>query len=666
MAKNSSLTEKQRTEIVQQALAEIEIARTYKEGFIPAWHKNENMYYGKKEHAINVGDNRTGSQNNRESRANVELGKMQSFVHTVLSKIDTPLTFKYLKGSTADYKKAHLLNSLKDRDAHIGDWDWKDLVGKQQAVLYTRAIYCYSAGSPYRSYLENVDVYDFLIDPNAGGLDLDNAYHLGRWGVKKNKGQLEAGVKSGLYNKKEVAKLLTGSGDYGSSTTKEDINKENRFNNQASAGTRKKENKNIYVFWEWYTTYEGKRYYLLLQETGGTAIRIERLTDLFPEDEQVGDAMWPFWSWACFPNLTEFWSPSYADYVREIFMAQSATINQMLDNAERINKPQRAVNIDALEDVTDLVYRRNGVVRFKNGYDIKQAFQIVETPQIDTPLRVYDKLESIQSIESGVTADARGASEEERVGIYEGNLAQVADRFGLLNKSYSQGYRRFAKLYYYGVMQHLSKKVAIQILGPKGYEKTVFVNRKDLKPKVDYAVMVEASTAEMQTDATDRRNKIIFLGKYHGSQVVNQRVLFETEAEILGLDKEHVRALLDLEGEGTSEVLSEADRDIVDLLNKKYIEPNLVANTAYANRILEYMKDHREDMSEDQWMMFADYMERIEPLMIQNMGSQAVKKEGEMLDQQIAQGGGGEEGIPHPVVPPGDLSPNENTSRDIY
>jgi hypothetical protein len=562
---------------------------------------------------------------------------MKSFVRSILAKIDSPLSFEYARGSIADLKKAQLLNALKERDANLGDWDQKDLAGKLQLVLYDRAIFSYYADSyeGYCSHLENVDVYDFLIDPSGGGLDIDNALYLGRFGVRKNKQELREGMKKGYYIRTEVENLLKGAGDVASTTSQEDVNKENRYSYIGSPANRTITDTNIYKFWEWYTTYEGERYYLLLQETGGCAVRIEKLTDIFREDKKLGDAPWPFWTYASIIDLTEFWTPSYADGVREVFMAQYVSINQMLDNAERINKPQKKVDISKVENTADLVYRRNGIIRFKPGTNVNEAFQIVETPSIDTPLAVYDKLEQIQQIESGVTNASKGDADEDKVGIYEGNQANVADNYGLLNKSYSYGYKRFAKLYWYGIEDHLTKKVAVKILGPQGLEKTVFVGRRDVKPQADYEVLIKSNNAEAEADIADKRNKITLLQGYRGNPIVNQKVLFEKEAEILGFTSDDIRSMLDTENTGTAEVIAEAERDIEEILDGKIIEPNPIATTAYAEHFKEYMQDHQEDMTEDQWLMFVDYVERLEPVIIRNMGSQM---HNEMMKMQTQQG----------------------------
>ncbi len=654
----SKINKTTRDKIVSQALREIDFARSYKQGAITRWQKNEDMFYGKKLGMERSDSRNQGTQAQLEARANVDLGKMKSFVRSLLSKIDSPLSFEYQRGSIADLKKAMLLNALKERDADVGDWDEKDLAAKLQLVLYDRAIFAYHADSygGYCSYLENVDVYDFLIDPSGGGLDMDRAMYLGRYGIKKNKYELKEGVKAGIYLKEETNLLIAGAGAP-DAMNQEEINKENRYSYIGSPANRTINNPDIYNFWEWCTTYEGVRYYLLLSEQGKRAVRCEELTELFRKDKKLGDAMWPFWSYASLIDLTEFWTPSYADGVREIFLAQTVTINQMLDNAEAINKPQRKVDTSSIESLADLVYKRNGIIRFKAGVDVNKAFQIVETPSITTPLNVYDKLEQIQQIESGVTSGVKGDAEEDKVGIYEGNIAQAADQFSLLNKSYTKGYKRFAKLYWYGVEDHLTTKVAVKILGPKGLEKTVFVGRRDLKPQAEYRILVKSSDSEARADNTDKRNKIQFLSAYRANPIVNQKKLFEMEADIVGMDSDTVRALLDVQDTGTALIISEAERDIESILDGKVIEPNMNANIAYANHFIEYMKDHQEDMSDDTFVLMKDYLERCEPVIINNMGS--------MLMNQMGKTGGIAGGQPVDVQNPNpEVLPEEVATQD--
>lgn len=601
------IRKEKRDAIVAQALNELDFARRHKQGKVKNWQKNEDLYYGKK-------------ASTETSRANVDLGRMQEFVHTLLSKIDNPLTFKFVKRKDSQLKRVERLNSLRNFDAQRDYWDIKDIVGKKQAILYGRAIYAYYADSAdgYKPHLEPVDVYDFLVDPAAGGIDLERGNFMGHYGVFKSKEDLKQGAKDGLYISTEVQNLIE-SGGNADRSSQEETNKRNRTYAQPAQDAQKEmSNKGKFAFWQWVTTYEGERYYLLLNEDGGVAVRCELLKDLFANN------LWPYWTWAAFPDLTEFWTPSYADYVREIFMAQSVSINQMLDNAEQINKPQKVVDVTAIEDMAQLKYRKDGLIHARG--DATRAVQVLNTPSIQTPIEVFNVLESIQEKASGVTADSKGVSDEEKVGIYEGNVANAQDRFGYLNKSYSFGYQRFAQLYENGVREHLVKKVAIDILGPTGVEVDE-VSRKDLFRKNEtYSVIVEDSNAENALTSAEKRIKMQFLVNNKMNPALNQKKLVEMEGKLVGYTDEELRQLMDVSEFGDAELMSEAERDIESILDGKQVKPNRHANTAYKQRFVDWLSDHEEDVDDETFARFALYIRSLDPIIMSNTLRQAQER----------------------------------------
>ena len=604
--------------IAAQSINEIDIARTYKNGKVKSWQSNESMYYGVKE-------------TSEDSRANISLGRMQEFVHTLLSKIDNPLVFKFTKRKPSQLSRVELLNSLRRFDADRNFWDLKDIVGKKQGIIYGRAVYAYYASSDegYQSNLENVDVYDFLIDPACGGIDIENAFFMGRWGVVKTIKQLKDGVKNKIYNKEAVSRLIE-SGGNSTEENQEETNKRSRSYDQETIGDKENNNHNKFKLWEWFTTYEGERYYILM-DNSGQWIRCEKLSDMFSND------MWPFWTWAAFPDLTEFWTPSYCDYARDLFLAQDASIGQMLDNADAINKPMRAVDVSAIDDVTKLKYRKDGIIPVKKGVDINRAYQTIITPSINTPIQVFEILEGIQEKASGVTAQAKGTSDEKgKVGIYQGNEAAMADRFGLLNKSYSFGYKRFAKLYENGVKDHLIKKIAIEILGPNGVE-VKQISKRDLYKKGDeYGITVEASNAEMMASKQDRNEKLAFLASEVNNPMINKKKSFEMRALISGLSEEDVRQLLDTNSYGNEKLMSEADRDLESLLMGEVIEINDAANNQYKQRMVDYLRDHKEDINDRQFFAISAYIDSLEDVIFRNEARKLVNEQSqEMLNPEL-------------------------------
>lgn len=611
-----------RDKIVAQILDEISFARRYKQGKITNWQKNEDLYYGNK-------------KKTDESRANVDLGQMQEYVHTLLSKIDSTLTFKYSKKKESQVKRVARLNALKDYDADRDDWDIKDLAGKKQAIIYGRAIYSYAAQSydTYKPQLENVDVYDFLVDPSAGGIDLEKARFMGRYGVVKDRYELK-NSKGYLIN--EVKELLSGTGN-NTERPQEEINKQNRvYANKHDKAQKELQDTDKFKFWEWYTLYEGVRYYALVSETGAKAIKICPLSDLFGSD------LWPFWSYAAYQDLTEFWTPSPCDYVRELIMAQAVSINQMLDNAERVNKPQRMVDVSAIQNLAELKYRRDGYIKVTPG-TTASALKIVETPSINTPLEVFRQLEQIKQTASGVTAGALGVAETDgRATIYEGNQQNVADRFGLFNKSYSFGYKRFALLYRHGVDEHLTKKISIDIIGPDGIEQEK-ISRSDIFRKNDnFGVLVEASNAALSLSDAKKRTQMAYYSSLLGRpELANQKVIIEELGEVAGVKPEKIRQLLELEMYGDSAIMSEAERDIEDILDGKVLQPNRRANAAYQQRFLDSMLDHDEDMDMEAKRRMVLYMDSLEEMIMSNTVREAREQaQKELAGQQGATGTG--------------------------
>lgn len=606
-----------REKIVAQAINNMSFARRHKQGKIKTWQKNEDLYYGRKEKT-------------NESRANVDLGQMQEHVHTLLSKIDSPLTFKFVKRKEAQLKRVNRLNALKDYDADRDFWDMKDIVGKKQCILYGRAIYSYAASSNngYQPHLENVDVYDFLVDPSAGGTDLENARFLGRYGVVKDRAELKADKS---YIKTEVDELLQGDGN-NTEVNQEKRNQDNRVTaNKHWSSQKESDDKDKFVFWEWYETYNGERYYLLMSDSGN-AIRVEKLSDLFESN------LWPFWTFAAYPDLTEFWTPSPADYVREIIMAQSVTINQMLDNAERVNRPQRMVDTSAIENLAELKYRKDGWIKTRPG-TTASAVKTLEVPSIDTPLKVFDTLETIKQAASGVTAGAKGVEDVEgRATIYEGNQANVADRFGLFNKSYSFGYKRFGKLYELGVREHLTKKVSVDILGPDGIE-VEQIGRRDIFRKNDeFALMTEQSNAELALSEQKKRSLGAFYSALLGqADLANQKVVIEQLGKVAGASEEELRQLQDIENHGNATVMSEAERDIEDILDGKYIKPNRLANAAYKQRFVDFMMDHEEDMDAEQIERMLRYIRSLDEIIVTN--TQRAAREQAQKELELQNGG---------------------------
>lgn len=629
-----------RDAITAQALNEIAFARDAKRPKLENWWKNEDLYYSKK---IKYSD----------ERANVNLNEAQGFVNTFLARINTPYNFKFAKGEEADLQAAELTNALKDKDSKIGEWNFKAMLARVQLIIYGRYIFEYHAESSngYKSVLTPVDVYQFLIDPSCGGLDMEKAFFMGRGGIVRSKSDLKKGIKSGKYLRDETNELINGTGNL-ASETQEDRDASNRWVALVSK-TKVIDRTDQWKFWEWYTTYEGERYYVLLTEDGGKAIRVEKLTDIFASGK------YPFFSAAAHPDLTEFWTPSPLDGVREAIMAKAVSVNQMLDNGEAINRPMKAFDVDAIKNPALLKYRKDGLIPVKGGVNVNEAIQMLPVTPITTAVQVYDKLAEIIDLNSGVTAGTKGQASESQVGIYEGNQAAVTDRFSLIGDSEAQAQKRFAELYLSGLDEHMNSKIAVEMIGVDGI-KFREVMKKDLKRRSPFDVVVITAGQEETMQNTEKRNKLTFLSAKGNDQsgIYNKKVLAEMEAAIAGFNYEEIKYMLDTKDDGTAELMAECARDIERMLNGEVIVVNDMANTAYMQKMKDYMRDNKEYMMQHPLtqQIIWDYMERAKPVVMANMTAEINRqliKEGNTSIMGQNAGMGGFAPSPEQVSPEG-------------
>ncbi len=622
------LSDVDKQNIVAQCIREITFARRYKQGKIRNWQKNEEMYYGKKLTII-------------ESRSNVDLARMQEHVHTILSKIDDPLVFTFSKRKESQLKRVERLNALRSWDSQRDSWDIKDIVGKKQAIIYGRAAYVYYADSLdgiYKPHLEPIDIYDLLVDPSGGGYDVEQMLYWGRYGILKSKEELELMQENedDTFIKQALTDLIAGSGN-NTESSQEETNKWIRMFGQNTVGKKDLQTDEKYKFWQWFTTYKGTRYVVTLQATAGRAISIEPLNELFESN------LWPLWTFAAFMDLTEFWTPSYCDYVREMFMTQNISINQMLDNAEAINKPMKVVNVGAIENLSELKYRRDGLIKTRGEYDANKAVQILTTPSIETPIAVFKLLEDIQEKATGVSSGDKGAEDTRgKVAIYQGNQEATRGRYSLFNKSYAFGYSRFATLYQWGVRENLIKKVAIDMIGPEGIEMEE-VKRSDIFRKGDdFRVKVESSNEEENITIDKINAKVEMLEQQQkdeiqlpiSARVLNPKKAFEIKAKAVGFDEDEVKELTDLSEYADAELMSEAARDIESIMQGDTIKPNQNANNAYKQKFVDYMQDHEENMDAKQWSAIVKYVKSLQKIIYVNEARALLTYKTNMLNIQ--------------------------------
>jgi succinate dehydrogenase flavin-adding protein (antitoxin of CptAB toxin-antitoxin module) len=104
----------------------------------------------------------------------------------------------------------------------------------------------------------------------------------------------------------------------------------------------------------------------------------------------------------------------------------------------------------------------------------------------------------------------------------------------------------------------------------------------------------------------------------------------EMEATIAGFSTDEVKAMLDKEY-GNADLMAEAAEDIQNIITNKPVKPNRMANTAYAQKILDYVKDNGDDMKMEQADRMYAYIQELFPIIQKNMT--------DSIDQQLIKEG---------------------------
>jgi hypothetical protein len=152
------------------------------------------------------------------------------------------------------------------------------------------------------------------------------------------------------------------------------------------------------------------------------------------------------------------------------------------------------------------------------------------------------------------------------------------------------------------------------------------VTKKDLKRKRNFDIMVSTAGSELSMEATEKRNKLTFLT--NNKDRVNDRVAIEFEAAIAGFNNDEIKALLDKDY-GNQELMAECARDIQNIISGKEVQPNIAANTAYLQKLNDFMIDNAENLDEEQKINLQAYFDALQPIVMTNMTRQVNMQRGQ-------------------------------------
>ena len=578
--------------ITQQAVLQIQTSRQYKRQRMDQIMENENLYHNLITPTL-------------RNPFNEGFPFMAGFVDHLKAQIDDDSNLLFTHTSEADLKKALKINAFYEMESKSikpnASWSLKHRHAKFNALFSGLATYhYYSEKNPeYKSCLEVISHYDFHFEPRGGAI-LENHLFCGQDNIFKNKEDIKDNKS---YDQTQVAKIIS---EYTKNDHKDNDDFDAIRNNRAKALDQDPQTHNyvgqdVVKLVQWYTTYKGKRYYVLFNEFTSTWIRCCPIEDLFP------DGLYPYVVWHTNEDPDLMLSKAPADDARAVAKIMNTMINQELYNRQKSNYGETHYDAEMYPNIkalTDPRPDKHVPVDTKGGNrPLSTGIFKVPVPGLNGTLDLVTWLEGFTGKQIGYTSSSAGQSEnDKKVGVFQGEIMQVEKLIGIKNKSYRDALSRLGLLFKQGLEHNLSKPMAIKMMGAKGIEWDE-LGPDDVKTDKDLGIQPVGGTSEMQlkrqTDL-EKRATLIDLQSVNPQWKEKQLLLLSQFTE------EDVKDAFSTDTFAQKELLSEAAQAEKDIVEGKEVKLNRGADSNFIQHITDFATN-TEDLDLETYTKLMDY-----------------------------------------------------------
>lgn len=610
------------------ALQQLGVSNKFKEPLIEKWNKYEDLKAGRVARKL-------------RQQFNVVMPVFSGMLDSLAASYDEPIEVEIKHKHPADYFKAKKYHAAfeqeKQKNTPDALWDYKARIDRSINLMYGRSILKYYAYSDpkYHSVLTNVHPRYFHCQPKGGGI-LEKHLFAGEEGIYRTWGELKKGAKNGLYDKKQLQELRerAKNDEYLNQLSEHHREKMKRFE---SAGLNAEDNDFVgvetYNLCEWVLTHGGKRWYLLFDPWTSTWLRFEELKKM------TESGLMPWASWASFEDDQLFWSMSYADILYPVADAVITLFNQELTNREKQNLNARAYDKDVFTDVGKLdaaQYKPDALVPAdtKGGTrKIGDALYAFQTPELTGTISLLDWVNASIEKQSGITDISQGAAMDatKKVNVAYMEQAAVSKRIGYKSQSYTGCWGEIVLKYCYGLKEHLTEDMFIEMLGDTGIEPDV-LTRDDLDTEKELGVLVISSKARQAENEKKKKGRVQGYSMLMQSQNVNSEWRDAgIMRDVMELSEEEIKLAMDTKNYAARESVAKAHLVIQELLAGETPMLNYASDAVFMKVILDYMMEHRNKLGIPKAKKFVTYLASVAQVANQN-----AKRQGTQTGQRNA------------------------------
>ena len=552
-----------------------------------------------------------------KGRFNIPIPIVSGFVRTLESKIDDSIKIEFKKGRESTLKTAKKISASWERDSSPdrGDFNGADLDAKKLAIFSGFGVLkLVPSSKPYKQELSAIDYHDVIFEP-YGGSNLEKHLFKGQLNIFKTKEDLE----SGDYDKEGVKILIDNNSDSENKQTHDQ--NESKISRFLAMGLNPKMynyvGSRVFNLTEVVTKYKGEDWYVLFSYERKVLVRAVPLKEIF------SSGLSPWVSWHTDRDPVNFLNRAPIDEIRPIAEAMRILVNQNFDNIQKRNWDMVLYNAKKILKPSQLEYRPNGIIEVKleQGEGMGSAYEKMQTPDTSTiTINLLQFLNSFIGEKTGVTPGASGVSEEDKVGIYYGNIQQAADRFGMLNKYYVQSHVEIAKRYKSNLVDYMpSTGYMVKIIGLNGFQEEE-LKRDEVGEELE--VKVVSANIEAQNDQITQKkqeNAVLMVMKDERIRsILSDKWLAQEVLRLGEYSEERIKEALSGDESWNADLMSEAAKAIEDLEEGNETKVNRGANTAYLRKILNYAIDESDRLDEQTYARFIKFVMDTLPVVEQN------------------------------------------------